>query len=134
MTLSAEERDRIAREHLAALEAREAEKARSRGEEEAAEAAERKRQEERFRREEEIRRLKAEVEEAFYTERGYLKYVNHRGKVLWLTPEEYRIRKERRRRNRRKKKLLAVGEQYRQALLYLLVAAIALAVGAYLAR
>ncbi len=131
MALSPEEKERIVKEHLAALEAREAEKARATQSEQ---ALERQRQEEKIRREEEVRRLKAEVEAEFYSQRGYVKYVNHRGKVLWLTPEEYQLRKERRRRTRHKTKLASTVTRYRQAMFYLLVAAVALAVGAYLAR
>ncbi len=133
MALSAEEKERIAREHLAALEAKEAAKARK-ARLDAASAEDRERQAEQFRREEQVRRIKAEVEEAFYSDRGYVKYTNHRGRVLWLTPEEYRIRKTRTGRRRHKKSLLSVGTRYRQGLLYLLVAIIALAVGAYLAK
>ncbi len=131
MALSPEERERIAREHLAALEAREAEKARAA---KAQQELERQQQEEKIRREEEIRQIKAQVEEAFYGRRGYVKYVNHRGKVLWLTPEEYRLRKERKRRTRRKNRIESTLTRYRQVVFYLLVAAVALLVGAYLAR
>ena len=58
-----------------------------------------KEEEERQRRLEERLRLKIreEEEERFYTEKGYVKYINHRGGVEWITPEEARAREERRR-------------------------------------
>ena len=40
--------------------------------------------------------IREEEEERFYTERGYVKYINHRGGVEWLTPEEVEQRKQRR--------------------------------------
>ena len=58
-----------------------------------------KEEEERQRRLEERLRLKIreEEEERFYTEKGYVKYINHRGGVEWITPEEAKAREERRR-------------------------------------
>jgi hypothetical protein len=43
------------------------------------------------------KQIMEEEEERFYTERGYVKYVNHRGGVEWLTPEEAEERKSKRR-------------------------------------
>jgi hypothetical protein len=43
------------------------------------------------------KQIMEEEEERFYTERGYVKYVNHRGGVEWLTPEEAEERKNNRR-------------------------------------
>ena len=56
------------------------------------------------------KQIMEEEEERFYTERGYVKYVNHRGGVEWLTPEEAEERKSKRRTtkgsSRRKKRQL----------------------------
>ncbi|HID12174.1 MAG TPA: PEGA domain-containing protein [Candidatus Latescibacteria bacterium] len=44
-------------------------------------------------REEEVRRIREEEERKFYESKGLRRYVNHRGHVEWLTPEEIRRRK-----------------------------------------
>ena len=134
MPLTQDEVDQLRREHLALLESREAEKARQpRGSGDVSES-EAEKEAERLRREEEVRALKAEVEAEFYSSRGYQKYVNHRGKILWLTPEELHLRKERRKRSHRKHGSLAARRQYQQVIIYFVVAAIALLIGAYLAK
>ncbi len=65
--------------------------------------------------EERIRqKIKEEEEEQFFKEKGYVKYINHRGEVEWLTPEEAKKRQGRRRtkktssrhRRRQKRKIL----------------------------
>jgi len=56
--------------------------------------------EQRFRskeQEEEIRRIREEEERKFYESKGFKKYVNHRGHVEWLTPEEIKHRQKARR-------------------------------------
>ncbi len=48
--------------------------------------------------EERIRaRIREEEEEKFYTEKGYVKYINRHGEVEWITPEEAEHRKSRKR-------------------------------------
>ena len=42
-------------------------------------------------------KIREEEEEKYFTERGYIKYINHHGLVEWLTPEEVEKRKKRRR-------------------------------------
>ncbi|NIS38533.1 hypothetical protein GWN26_14245, partial [Candidatus Saccharibacteria bacterium] len=46
--------------------------------------------------------IREEEEEKFFTERGYVKYVNRHGGVEWLTPEEAEKRQNKRR-NKHKK-------------------------------
>lgn len=50
----------------------------------------------------EQRKLRRSIEEEYWTERGYQKYVTRHGKTLWLTPDEYRERKARRRKRSKK--------------------------------
>ncbi|GAB4371611.1 MAG: hypothetical protein Kow0042_14450 [Calditrichia bacterium] len=45
-------------------------------------------------------KIKEEEEEKFYTERGYVKYINRHGEVEWLPPEEAEKRRNRRRSSR----------------------------------
>ena len=70
-------------------------------------AQERRRRSETYRREEELQRIEEEKrriiedeERRFYEEQGLQRYINHRGEVEWLPPEEI----ERRKKSRRKKK------------------------------
>ncbi len=41
--------------------------------------------------------IREEEEEAFYSDHGFVKYLNHRGGVEWLTPEELEVRHQKRR-------------------------------------
>ncbi|MCB0286713.1 MAG: PEGA domain-containing protein [Calditrichaeota bacterium] len=41
--------------------------------------------------------IREEEEEKFYSDRGYVKYTNHRGGIEWLTPEEAEHRRSKRR-------------------------------------
>ncbi len=41
--------------------------------------------------------IREEEEEKFYSDRGFVKYLNHRGGVEWLTPEELEARRQKRR-------------------------------------
>ncbi len=58
--------------------------------------------------------IKEEEEERYFTERGYVKYVNHRGEVEWLSPEEADHRYSRR---RTKKKSSHRGKQRRRKMI-----------------
>lgn len=41
--------------------------------------------------------IREEEEEKFYSDKGFVKYLNHRGGVEWLTPEELEARRQKRR-------------------------------------
>lgn len=102
MRLTREEIEAVRRQHLEMLELEEARRAQERAqtartEPEPVFVDDETLQKER---ENELRQLKEKVEEQFYRKRGYKRYINHRGKVLWLTPEEYEFRMERKRRHR----------------------------------
>lgn len=61
-------------------------------------------------------RLRREVRDAFYKEKGYVEYENSRGETVWLLPEEHERRvRSRRHRKRRKvsptQKLFEVGSK-----------------------
>ncbi len=89
MPLTPEEERRLREKIRKELEERER---RIRESKEAEEKERQRRFEERLR-----MQIREEEEERFYTERGYVKYINHRGGVEWLTPEEAEQRKKRRR-------------------------------------
>lgn len=101
MRLTREEIEAFKQQHLKELEADERRRAQERRElgtisrepEEDPEQAQKER-------ELELAQLKEKIDEQFYKGRGYKRYVNHRGKVLWLTREEYAFRMERRKRHR----------------------------------
>ena len=88
MPLTPEEERRLREKIRKELEERER---RIRQSKEAEEKERQRRFEERLR-----MQIREEEEERFYTERGYVKYINHRGGVEWLTPEEAEQRKQRR--------------------------------------
>ncbi len=89
MPLTPEEEKRLREKIRKELEERER---RIRESKEAEERERQRRFEERLR-----MQIREEEEERFYTERGYVKYINHRGGVEWITPEEAEQRKQRRR-------------------------------------
>lgn len=85
--------------------------------------------------ERERERIREDVSAQFYKGRGYKKYIDHRGKVLWLPPDEYADRVARRRRNQKKTGGDVVRQQkIQQTLIYVGVALAALAAGFLLAR
>jgi len=45
-------------------------------------------------------KIREEEEERYFTEKGYVKYINHQGLVEWLTPQEAEHRKKKRRSKR----------------------------------
>jgi hypothetical protein len=51
-------------------------------------------------RESEVAKLRAEVKAAFWSERGFQRYVDSRGTEHWLTPDEYERRMQRRKHRR----------------------------------
>lgn len=133
MGLSREEVEEIKRQHRQKLEQLEAERVphRRRGST-ASELAEGDEEEDRERERERVRDL---VSEDFYKAKGYKKYIDHRGKVLWLPPEEYAERVARRRRNQKKSGGDVVLQQkVQQILIYAAVAVSALMAGFFLAR
>jgi hypothetical protein len=82
-----------------------------------------------------IRKVKAEVAEAFYRPKGYLPYENHRGEILWLTPDEHAYRMARRQSSRRRKKNDGKRRRDVQSLVvYTVVALAAVIVGLFLVR
>ncbi len=89
MPLTPEEEKKLREEVRRKLEERE-KKYRTLKEQE--EAQRRRQLEERLR-----LKIKEEEEEKFYTERGYVKYINRHGETEWITPEEAEKRKARRR-------------------------------------
>lgn len=92
MPLNPEEEKRFREEIRKKLEEREK---REREQKKNAEENKQKQLEERLR-----ARIKEEEEEKFFTERGYVKYVNRYGEVEWRTPQEIEKRKESRRKRR----------------------------------
>ncbi len=86
-------------------------------------------------REEELKRLKAQVEEQFYKNKGYKRYVDHKGRVLWLTPKEYAFRKKRRSQNQaRAGGGPVLRTQVQTLIIYLVIAVVAMAAGVLLTR
>lgn len=82
-----------------------------------------------------IRQIKAEVAEAFYRPKGYLAYENHRGEILWLTPEEHAYRMARRQSSRRRRKNDGKRRRDLQTMvIYAVVALAGIVVGLFLVR
>ncbi|RMG67712.1 MAG: PEGA domain-containing protein [Calditrichaeota bacterium] len=123
MPLTPEEEKRLREEIRRKLEERER---RMKQSQEKAEEERQRHLEERLR-----ARIREEEEERFFTERGYVKYINRYGEVEWLTPEEAEKRRGRkrtrrtssRRKMRRRRKLLTWGINVGMVLFALMVAA-----------
>lgn len=136
MGLSREEVEEVKRRHLQQLMQQEQERAVSRsvsgGRQDAEVGAVESDPEARER---ELERIREEVSAQFYKGRGYKKYIDHRGKTLWLPPDVYAERVARRRRNHKKTGGDVVRQQkIQQTLIYVGVAIAALAAGFLLAR
>lgn len=134
MGLSREEIEEVKRQHLQQLEQLEAARAHKRASQDPAESNVSP-EDEQEAREREQERIRNEVSEQFYRKKGFKRYVDHRGRVLWLPPEEYAQRIEKRRRNRAK----TGGDpifmaKVQQTVIYVLVALTALVAGFFLAR
>jgi len=77
-----------------------------------------------------------EIREKFYKDKGYKRYVNSRGKVMWLLPEEYEWRtRARKAREQRHAKYRNVGDKGKQEkLLWVGLVLIAMVIGLALLR
>ena len=88
-------------------------------------------------RNQEARRLRKTIEEDFWSQRGFQRYVTHHGKVLWLTPEqikERRARKSQRRKTQRSNPNFALRERLQRVALYLAILALGVLLGLQLVR
>ncbi len=123
MPLTPEEEKKLREEIRRKLEERER---RMKQSQEKAEEERQKHLEERLR-----ARIREEEEERFFTERGYVKYINRHGEVEWLTPEEAEKRRGRkrtrrtssRRKMRRRRQMLTWGINVGVVVMALVVAA-----------
>lgn len=84
----------------------------------------------------EIAAMREELRAQYYTERGYLKYVDSRGRESWLTPEEHEWRTKYRRRRHRNRLLVALpkGQRVWTIALYAGMLALAVVLGVLISR
>ena len=81
-----------------------------------------------------LEELRDKVRESFYTEKGYRRYVDSRGRELWLAPEEYEWRMRHRRRRRKRRFRLANAQRYQMVLIYFGILLLAIALGIAVAK
>lgn len=121
LELEAKIRDELSREHeerIASLNRRrEDSKRRHRSREEAQRTAE-------------VATLRQEIQQQFYEEQGYKKYVDSTGREVWLPPEEYEWRMRRRRRKvRQQGRELNLTPRFRTVAIYVGIALAAILFG-----